>query len=184
MTIFSFHPVKTITTGEGGAIVTNDAELAHRLRMLRNHGMERDPARFVATDAIEDGRVKPWFHEQQMLGFNYRMTDLQAALGLSQLAKLDEFLRRRREIAAPLRRGVRRAPACPPAAVARRPIARVPRCISILRCSTSLRSERREPPSWRGSPRPASVARCTTFRSIAIRITRSATRSIRDVSGG
>ena len=100
MTTFSFHPVKTITTGEGGAIVTNDAELAHRLRMLRNHGMERDPARFVATDAVEDDRVKPWFHEQQMLGFNYRMTDLQAALGLSQLAKLDEFLRRRREIAA------------------------------------------------------------------------------------
>lgn len=100
MTIFSFHPVKSITTGEGGAVVTNDAELAHRLRMLRSHGMERDPARFVAHDATEDGRVKPWFHEQQMLGFNYRMTDLQAALGLSQLAKLDGFLRRRRAIAA------------------------------------------------------------------------------------
>jgi UDP-4-amino-4,6-dideoxy-N-acetyl-beta-L-altrosamine transaminase len=100
MTTFSFHPVKTITTGEGGAIVCNDSDLAHRLRMLRTHGMERDPARFAATDAIEDGRVKPWFHEQQVLGFNYRMTDLQAALGLSQLAKLDEFLRRRRDIAA------------------------------------------------------------------------------------
>lgn len=99
MTIFSFHPVKTITTGEGGAIVCNDDELAHRLRMLRTHGMEREPVRFVATDAIEDGRIKPWFHEQQLLGFNYRMTDLQAALGLSQLAKLDGFLRRRREIA-------------------------------------------------------------------------------------
>jgi dTDP-4-amino-4,6-dideoxygalactose transaminase len=68
--------------------------------MLRNHGMERDPARFVATDALEDGRIKPWFHEQQALGFNYRMTDLQAALGFSQLAKLDGFLHRRREIAA------------------------------------------------------------------------------------
>jgi len=100
MTIFSFHPVKTITTGEGGAIMCNDGELAHRLRMLRTHGMERDPARFVAANATEDGRVKPWFHEQQLLGFNYRMTDLQAALGLSQLAKLDGFLRRRREIAA------------------------------------------------------------------------------------
>jgi UDP-4-amino-4,6-dideoxy-N-acetyl-beta-L-altrosamine transaminase len=100
MTTFSFHPVKTITTGEGGAIVTNDADLAHRLRMLRNHGMERDPGRFVTTDVTEDGRAKPWFHEQQVLGFNYRMTDLQAALGLSQLAKLDEFLHRRREIAA------------------------------------------------------------------------------------
>ena len=99
MTTFSFHPVKTITSGEGGAIVCNDDELAHRLRMLRSHGMERDSARFAATDVIEDGRVKPWFHEQQMLGFNYRMTDLQAALGHSQLAKLDGFLRRRREIA-------------------------------------------------------------------------------------
>ena len=100
MTTFSFHPVKSITTGEGGAVVTNDDELAHRLRMLRSHGMERDAAKFVTTDAIEDGCVKPWFHEQQLLGFNYRMTDLQAALGLSQLAKLDHFLQRRRAIAA------------------------------------------------------------------------------------
>ena len=100
LTIFSFHPVKTITTGEGGAVVTNDGELAHRLRMLRSHGMEREAARFIATDATEDGQVKPWFHEQQMLGFNYRMTDIQAALGLSQLSKLDRFLDRRRAIAA------------------------------------------------------------------------------------
>lgn len=100
LTIFSFHPVKAITTGEGGAVVTNDDELAHRLRMLRNHGMERDATRFVATDAEESGQIKPWFHEQQMLGFNYRMTDIQAALGLSQLAKLDRFLERRRAIAA------------------------------------------------------------------------------------
>ncbi len=100
MTTFSFHPVKSITTGEGGAVVTNDDELAHRLRMLRSHGMEREAARFVATDATEGGQVKPWFHEQQMLGFNYRMTDIQAALGLSQLARLDRFLSRRRAIAA------------------------------------------------------------------------------------
>ena len=60
--------------------------------MLRSHGMEREAARFVATDATEGGQIKPWFHEQQMLGFNYRMTDIQAALGLSQLAKLDRFL--------------------------------------------------------------------------------------------
>jgi len=98
MTIFSFHPVKTITTGEGGAVLTNDPELAKRLRMLRSHGMERDPAAFTHNDPTEDGRPKPWLHEQQMLGFNYRLTDIQAALGLSQLARLDRFLQRRRAI--------------------------------------------------------------------------------------
>ena len=99
MSVFSFHPVKTITTGEGGAVVTNDGELARRLRALRSHGIERDPARFIGAESREDGRVKPWLYEQQMLGFNYRMTDIQAALGRSQLAKLDQFLERRRAIA-------------------------------------------------------------------------------------
>jgi UDP-4-amino-4,6-dideoxy-N-acetyl-beta-L-altrosamine transaminase len=99
LTIFSFHPVKQIATGEGGAIVTNDAELARRLRLLRSHGIERDPCRLVGTNLIEDDRIKPWLAQQQMLGFNYRMTDIQAALGLSQLKKLDLFLVRRREIA-------------------------------------------------------------------------------------
>jgi perosamine synthetase len=99
MTVFSFHPVKTITTGEGGAVVTNDAELARRLRMLRSHGIERDALRFIGGDEREDDQLKPWLYEQQMLGFNYRMTDIQAALGLSQLAKLDRFLERRRAVA-------------------------------------------------------------------------------------
>ena len=99
MSVFSFHPVKTITTGEGGAVVTNDGELARRLRALRSHGIERDAARFVECRGSENGRVKPWLYEQQMLGFNYRMTDIQAALGLSQLGKLDRFLERRRAIA-------------------------------------------------------------------------------------
>ena len=99
MSVFSFHPVKTITTGEGGAVVTNDDDLAHRLRMLRSHGVERDAQRFVGEETGEDGRIKPWLYEQQLLGFNYRMTDFQAALGLSQLGKLDRFLERRRTIA-------------------------------------------------------------------------------------
>ena len=82
LTDFSFHPVKQITTGEGGAVLTNDPELAHRLRLLLSHGIEREATRFVGDATLEDGRVKPWLAEQQMLGFNYRMTDIAAALGL------------------------------------------------------------------------------------------------------
>lgn len=99
MATFSFHPVKSITTGEGGAVLTNDADLAHRLRLLRSHGIERDPALWIGRDTQESGQPKPWLAEQQILGFNYRMTDVQAALGLSQLAKLDRFITRRRAIA-------------------------------------------------------------------------------------
>jgi UDP-4-amino-4,6-dideoxy-N-acetyl-beta-L-altrosamine transaminase len=91
MTVFSFHPVKSMTTGEGGAVTTNDPELYERLQMLRSHGITRDPARL--TDA-----PGTWWYEQQMLGFNYRMTDIQAALGASQLRKLDRFSQRRRAI--------------------------------------------------------------------------------------
>lgn len=87
-TVFSFHPVKTMTTGEGGAITTNDPELNERLLMLRSHGITRDPARL--TD-----QPGSWWYEQQLLGFNYRMTDVQAALGSSQLKKLDRFIDRR-----------------------------------------------------------------------------------------
>lgn len=102
MSVFSFHPVKPITTGEGGAVVTNDDELARLLRMFRSHGIERQADRLVALDDEgEDaaGTPPPWYYEQQELGLNYRLTDLQAALGLSQLGKLDGFLARRREIA-------------------------------------------------------------------------------------
>ena len=98
LTIFSFHPVKQITTGEGGAILTNDPELARRAKLLRNHGIEHDSKHFIGAETKEDGRIKPWLSEQQMLGFNYRMTDIAAALGLSQLQKLDRFLERRRAI--------------------------------------------------------------------------------------
>ncbi|WP_374275879.1 UDP-4-amino-4,6-dideoxy-N-acetyl-beta-L-altrosamine transaminase [Brevundimonas sp.] len=91
MTVFSFHPVKTMTTGEGGAITTNDPELHARLVALRSHGIVRDPTRMARHDG-------PWFHEQQTLGLNARMTDLQTALGSSQLRKLDGFVTRRRAI--------------------------------------------------------------------------------------
>jgi perosamine synthetase len=100
MSIFSFHPVKTITTGEGGAIVTNNSDLAHRLRILRTHGVEREAELLENKDAaFENGERCPWYYEQQYLGFNYRMTDIHAALGLSQLKKLDQFISRRRHIA-------------------------------------------------------------------------------------
>ena len=87
--------------------------------MLRSHGMEREAARFVATDASEDGQLKPWFHEQQMLGFNYRMTDIQAALGLSQLAQARPVPGAAARDRGALRRGVCRARACAPAAILR-----------------------------------------------------------------
>ncbi|MFS2159098.1 UDP-4-amino-4,6-dideoxy-N-acetyl-beta-L-altrosamine transaminase [Pseudomonas sp. Pseusp122] len=94
MTVFSFHPVKIITTGEGGMVLTNRPALAERLRRLRSHGMTRDPAQ------MDEASHGPWYYQQVELGFNYRMTDMQAALGLSQLGKLAAFVERRRELAA------------------------------------------------------------------------------------
>ena len=93
ITVFSFHPVKIITTGEGGMVLTNDAELAGRMEMLRSHGITRDAAKF--TQAAPG----PWHYEQQALGFNYRMTDIQAALGASQLARLGSYVERRNLLA-------------------------------------------------------------------------------------
>jgi UDP-4-amino-4,6-dideoxy-N-acetyl-beta-L-altrosamine transaminase len=93
ITILSFHPVKIITTGEGGMAVTNNAELAARLRLLRTHGITRDPAQMSGESQ------GPWYYEQIELGFNYRMTDIQAALGTSQLARLDQLIARRRQLA-------------------------------------------------------------------------------------
>ncbi len=97
LTTFSFHPVKTMTTGEGGMLVTDDPEYARRARLLRSHGMERDPARLVGLGGAETG---PWVYEMQELGWNYRITDLQCALGRSQLRRLPAFVARRREIVA------------------------------------------------------------------------------------
>ncbi|MDK9723671.1 MAG: UDP-4-amino-4,6-dideoxy-N-acetyl-beta-L-altrosamine transaminase [Sterolibacteriaceae bacterium MAG5] len=93
MVVLSFHPVKMITTGEGGMVLTNDETLARRVRLLRSHGITREPAGMVQEP---DGL---WYYEQVVLGFNYRMTDIHAALGLSQLGRLDQFVSDRRAVA-------------------------------------------------------------------------------------
>jgi dTDP-4-amino-4,6-dideoxygalactose transaminase len=93
ITVFSFHPVKIITTAEGGMALTNDDELATRLGLLRSHGITRDPA--LMTKEM-DG---PWSYQQVELGYNYRMTDMQAALGVSQMTRLESYVARRHEIA-------------------------------------------------------------------------------------
>jgi UDP-4-amino-4,6-dideoxy-N-acetyl-beta-L-altrosamine transaminase len=102
MACFSFHPVKTIATGEGGMVTTNDAALAARLALFRSHGITREAAAFQAPDLSldTDGAANPWAYEMQALGFNYRLPDVLCALGLSQLAKLDRFVARRRGLAA------------------------------------------------------------------------------------
>jgi len=93
ITVFSFHPVKIITTGEGGMALTNDAVLAEKMTLLRSHGITRDPSMMTH---VPDG---PWYYQQIDLGFNYRMTDIQAALGFSQMTRLDEYVAGRHEIA-------------------------------------------------------------------------------------
>jgi UDP-4-amino-4,6-dideoxy-N-acetyl-beta-L-altrosamine transaminase len=105
MTCFSFHPVKPITTGEGGMVTTNDEELAHRLRAFRSHGIVRKPD------------LGGWYYEIGSLGFNYRLTDIQSALGLAQMNHLDRFIERRNEIADRYRELLRDTPVgLPPAA--------------------------------------------------------------------
>lgn len=93
MACFSFHPVKHITTGEGGMVTTNKKELYEKLKLLRSHGIIKDP---LYLDRKEEGE---WYYEQKGLGYNYRITDIQCALGISQLRKLPAFLKRRLEIA-------------------------------------------------------------------------------------
>jgi UDP-4-amino-4,6-dideoxy-N-acetyl-beta-L-altrosamine transaminase len=94
ITVFSFHPVKIITTGEGGMALTNDDTLATRLGLYRSHGITRDAA--MMTHPMEG----PWYYQQVALGYNYRMTDIQAALGVSQMTRLNQYVTRRHEIAA------------------------------------------------------------------------------------
>lgn len=100
LTVFSFHPVKTLTTGEGGMLVTNSDEYADRARALRTHGMVRQQDAFTGLGDPAFDERGPWYYEMQDLGLNYRITDLQCALGLSQLGRLQQFLQRRREIVA------------------------------------------------------------------------------------
>ena len=92
ITVFSFHPVKIITTAEGGMALTNSAELATRLGLLRSHGITRDPV--LMTEPMHG----PWYYQQVALGFNYRMTDMQAALGVSQMTRLTDYVKRRHEV--------------------------------------------------------------------------------------
>lgn len=91
ISIFSFHPVKIITTAEGGALLTNEPEIDKKVKLLRTHG--------VTKDNLQNSNEGPWYYEQHELGYNYRMTELQAALGVSQLDRLDSFIKRRNEIA-------------------------------------------------------------------------------------
>lgn len=93
MAIFSFHPVKHITTGEGGMITTNSEKLYKKLILLRSHGITKNP------DELENKEGEPWFYEMQDLGYNYRITDFQCALGISQLDKIENFIERRKKIA-------------------------------------------------------------------------------------
>lgn len=121
---FSFHPVKTIAAGEGGAVTVNDPALAARLRRLRNHGMIREGFSDAAAALDTDGTINPWHYEMPEVGLNYRLTDLQAALAASQLRRLDAFIDRRRALMdlydrllaplAPWVRPIRRVDGCRP----------------------------------------------------------------------
>ena len=104
MTVFSFHPVKHLTTGEGGMVATNDARLAETLRRFRNHGIS-------AAKRAQRQQAGQWFYEMVLLGFNYRLTDIACGLGLSQLERLEANLARRREIAAQYSAAFRELPA-------------------------------------------------------------------------
>jgi len=95
MAVFSFHPVKAITTGEGGAVVTNRKDLYDKLLMLRNHGVTRDAHKYINRPMKDAG----WYYEMQGLGYNYRITDFQCALGVSQLSKIGKFTKKREKIA-------------------------------------------------------------------------------------
>jgi len=99
MTVFSFHPVKHVAMGEGGAVLCEDPDLLHRLRTYRNHGIRTDDPVFDDMAFDENGNPNPWYYEMSSVGYNYRVTDIQAALGMSQLKRLDESVKRRNQLA-------------------------------------------------------------------------------------
>ena len=127
MAVFSFHPVKTVAMGEGGAVTARDPKLAQRLADFRSHGMVREPARFAIRDQAFDaaGEPNPWYYEMPEPGFNYRASDIHCALGLSQIKKLGRFVTERRRIVdwydralaplAPIVKPMARVPGCEPA---------------------------------------------------------------------
>jgi perosamine synthetase len=108
MTTFSFHPAKTMTTGEGGMLVTDNDDYAKKARILRNHGMVRDAAEFEGLGGDRLDEQGPWYYEMQFLGYNFRITDVQCAMGLSQLTQLDEFVSDRRKIVDAYNKGLSR----------------------------------------------------------------------------
>lgn len=126
ITVFSFHPVKNIAAGEGGAALTSEPEPARRLAMFRNHGVNRDAARFIDKEAgFESAQANPWYYEMTALGLNYRLSDINCALAKNQLGKLEQFAATRRRLAArydarladfaPLLRPITRSRHCVPA---------------------------------------------------------------------
>ena len=104
ITVFSFHPVKIITTAEGGMALTNDKKLAKRLELFRSHGVTREVIKDNASNHA------PWYYQQIELGYNYRMTDIHAALGITQLKKIDEFIEKRHLIADAYNDGLQKLP--------------------------------------------------------------------------
>lgn len=134
LTAFSFHAVKTVAMGEGGALTTNDPALCQRLKRLRNHGVEREAKRFTLSEQAFDaeGRPNPWYYELSELGFNYRASDIACALGESQLKKLSRFAAERRRLVALYETALK------PFTPAIRPVARMPGCVPAWHLFTVL----------------------------------------------
>ncbi len=135
ITVFSFHPVKIITSAEGGMALTNDPQLNARMELFRSHGITRDPNKLIV------GQDRPWHYEQQELGFNYRMTDIQAALGSSQLNRIDTYVNARNHLALRYERLLKGLPL---QSLSVRPMNRSAYHLYVIRLDTRLESRRRE----------------------------------------